>query len=281
MLSSLTDGDFRFIKKLVAEEIGVNLTDGKRSMVVSRLSRRLRDLNLADFSAYTAYIKQNPGELPILANLITTNVTTFFREEHHFSYLKATILPHLVEEARQGRRPPRVKIWSAGCSTGEEPYTLAMVMEEFVAANRGWDYRILASDINTQVLDLAKAGIYGVRQVKPIPYRLLTKYFYLGTEENKGFFKVKEALQRRLEFRVINLIKETAYPPGRDWDLILCRNVFIYFTRQTQEEILGRYWFRLRPQGHLFLGHSETIDTAPERGGRKWRLMGNTIYQRL
>ncbi len=275
----LTDEDFSFIQDLTYQHIGVNLTEAKRPLLVSRLSKRLKSLGLSSFKEYRVRLQEHPEELEVMANLLTTNVTYFFREDHHFNFLKEEVLPHIEERSDQQCHPPKIKGWSAGCSTGEEAYSTAIVLDDYFRNRRGWDYKILASDINTQVLEEARKGIYPEEKVKNVPRAMLQRYFKAGTGENTGMFQVKDFLRARVIFTRINLSREEEYPKVEDLDFIFCRNVFIYFDQESQEKILHSFAKRLRPGGHLFLGHSETIDRRFQ-GGNPWRLVSHTVYRK-
>lgn len=276
----LNDAEFKCIREITYTHTGVNLTEGKKPLIVSRMSKRLRQLGFKSFAEYCRYLKQNHDELETMTNLITTNVTKFFREMHHFEYLRNTVLPLIIKDAATGSRPHRIKAWSAGCSTGEEPYSIAIVLDDFLQQAKGWDFSLLASDVNSQVLKHAADGIYKRERVKGIPYELLTKYFAMGTGSNKGLFKIKEPLRNKIKFKNINLFREEEYPRLSDLDIIFCRNVFIYFDRESQNWILQRFANRLSEGGHLFLGHSETI-SIESPVSKSWKLVQHTVYQKL
>lgn len=276
----LTDEEFSTIQKMVYNSIGVNLTEAKRSLTISRLSKRLRELELDSFTQYIRFLERTPGELDVLFNLITTNVTNFFREKHHFAYLEQEYFPWCEAEKKARGGAKTIRAWSSACSTGEEPYTLAMVMQEYFSAAKGWTPRIMASDINTEALNKARAGVYKKQEVTGVPYDLLKKYFRLGSGANQGLFKVKDVLQKMISFQRVNLTSSKEYPFSEPLDIIFCRNVFIYFDRDTQNKILHRFHQCLKPQGLLFLGHSESINLRGEHLG-KWQLLSHTIYQRL
>lgn len=276
----LSDKEFMVIKDLVYNTIGVNLTTAKKALVISRLSTRLRELNLNSFTSYIKFIEENPRELEKLFNLITTNVTNFFRETHHFDFLVQEYFPVLETAVRNRLMPKKIRIWSAGCSTGEEPYTLGMVMDRYFSEKRGWSMKILASDINTEALDKAQKGIYSMKEIEGIPYDFLKQYFVLGTGPNQGVFKVKEVIQKMITFRRLNLLSCRGFPVSEPLNLIFCRNVFIYFNKETQNRVLDKFYDLLVPEGYLFLGHSESIDFRGEQADR-WRLIKHTIYQRI
>lgn len=270
-VNDLSKREFKKIKSLVYENIGVFLTESKIPMIKSRLSKRLRELEYQQVSNYLDYIEENSEELELLFNSITTNVTHFFREDYHFEFLKHRYLPKLGSKA--------IRIWSAGCSTGEEPYSIAIVMEEFTSG-RDMSYKILASDINTEVLKTAYQGIYSSKQIEKVPYKLLKKYFKTGTGENEGLFKVKDILKANLFLKKINLNDVKKYPIEKPLDIIFCRNVFIYFDNQTREKILGAFHRFLKPGGVLFLGHSEKISLDKLYIDR-WQQIEPTIYRRV
>jgi chemotaxis protein methyltransferase CheR len=270
----LSDQDFAEIRELVFDQIGVNLTEKKRPLIISRLSRRLVELKFSDFSEYLDFLKKNPEEYEVLFNLITTNVTKFFREQDHFDYLNNILLNSFLHKTRKV-----VRVWSAGCSTGEEPYSLAITLKEFYK-KQNWSIQMLASDINTQVLSKAKKGIYRESQITNISYNLLKKYFKLGTGKNEGLFKVKHTLKNVITFRKINLTDNKPFPIDKKLDFIFCRNVFIYFNKTTQIKVLDKFHDTLKNGGHLFLGHSETIDLRNPTE-KNWQLIKPTIYKKI
>jgi chemotaxis protein methyltransferase CheR len=212
-------------------------------------------------------------------NYLTTNVTKFFREEHHFEYLYHEYLPYW--ESKPGKKgEKKIRAWSAGCSTGEEPYTLAMVLHDYFRNKNKLSANILASDVNTAVLEKAFAGIYTRQDVEGIPYGYLKKYFKLGTGPNAGLFKVKKVLREPITFRRINLVSPEKYPAAGSLNIIFCRNVFIYFDRATRQNILEYFHRSLLPDGLLFLGHSESINTLGGQNGR-WRMLRHTVYKKI
>jgi len=271
----ISDEAFDQISQLVQQKIGLNLTKKKKAMVHSRLAKRIRKLGLDSFDEYYEFLNGNDSELIHLYNMLTTNVTKFFREKYHFDFLQEEVFPQIKAD----KSKKKVRIWSAGCSSGEEVYSLAISLKEFFNLDE-WDIKILATDINTEVLELAKRGIYHQRQIQPIPYKLLTKYFKLGQGQNEGLFKVKNELRNLIIFKKLNLNQNESYPIKSRLDFIFCRNVFIYFKKETRNSILNRFHRHLKRGGYLFLGHSEAINTAGELG-RKWRLIRQTTYQKI
>lgn len=266
----LTQKTFSKIQKLIYQEIGVNLNASKKTMVKSRLLKRLRTLNLNSFEKYLEFLNHNTDELVILYNFLTTNVTHFFREDHHFNFMKKQVLPELLNKNKKV-----VRVWSAGCSSGEEVYTLAIVLKEFFP--KDCTIKILGTDINTEVLKIAKTAIYSKKSVEKIPYKLLKKYFLLGKGKNKGFFKVKKSLTDLVTFGRLNL-NDHNYPIKNKMDIIFCRNVFIYFDKKTQKTILRRFYQQLLKNGYLFLGHSESINLNDCKD--PWESVFKTTYQK-
>jgi len=273
---TISDQEFQLIQRLVREQTGIALSEHKRSLVTSRLGKRLRALGLVSFGAYYDYVigTNNGAELEQFVNAITTNKTDFFRERVHFDFLADTVIPALKARApRTGDR--RIRIWSAGCSTGEEPYTLALTLCEQLGSLLTWDARILASDIDTNVLAHAMAGVYAQDRVAEISAPLLHRYFLKGSGENAGQVKVGRELQSLVTFRRINLLEEP-WPIRATFDCIFCRNVIIYFDKPTQARLMIRFADLLRDDGYLFLGHSETLHGVCDR----FVFLRNTIYQK-
>jgi len=274
---SLSEKEFKAFRELIYDVAGISLSPVKRALVCARLSKRLRELGIGSFAEYYAYlISQGPGsdEYQAMINCITTNKTDFFREPHHFDFLREHVFPNLKERVRHGC-PPRLRIWSAGCSTGEEPYTIAIALREHFGPLTGWDVRILASDIDTDVLGKAEAGLYALDRIEGIPEALKRRYFLRGSGEWNGYCRVRPELQQLITFRQVNLI-ETPWPMRAQFDLIFCRNVLIYFNRETQQKIVTGMAELLGEEGYLFLGHSENADWAPSH----LFPLGNTIYRR-
>lgn len=272
----LTDQEFSLFRALVENRTGISLGPFKREMLRARLGRRLRALRLDSFSAYYQLLHDdvNSAEWGCFVNAVTTNVTSFFREEHHFQYLSETWVPvRRTRLARTGNRTMR--IWSVGCSTGEEAYTLAVVIREALGASaRCWDLRILASDIDTDALQRARAGIYPMERTAKVPRHLLKRYFLRGVDVNKGLVRVQPEVQSLIAFRHINLMDDS-WPIHTRFDVIFCRNVLIYFDRSTQKQVLERLSAFLKEDGLLFLGHSESLHGL--HSGMKY--VANTIYQ--
>ncbi len=255
---TISASDYTRLRGLIYGEAGIALGSSRKVMLEGRIRQRLKALAMDSYRDYCAYLFSDRGlkeELVHLINVVTTNKTDFFREPKHFEFLTSRFLP---ERARSGgsRRP--LLAWSAGCSTGEEPYTLAMVLNEFGLANPGFSFRILATDISTVVLEEAKLGIYSTEAVEPVPQRLKVRYLMRGREPGSRRVRVVPELRRLVEFRRLNFI-DSEYGIFDKFDAIFCRNVMIYFDRLTQQRILEKLTRCLRPGGYLFMGHAETL----------------------
>jgi chemotaxis protein methyltransferase CheR len=253
----LEDREFEVLRRLIHVETGISLAPSKRVLLESRLARRLRALELDSFEAYCDHLATRlDEELVPLINCVTTNKTEFFREAHHFEFLRTHVLPAAEARAeRTGRR--RLRIWSAGCSTGEEPYSLALTLLEWLEDRPGWDVRILASDIDTNVLNAAARGQYPAERLEEVP-SLWRRRWFRELPDRPGWLEADEALRARIAFRRINL-NEEPWAIRTTFDVILCRNVIIYFNRATQTSLLGRFARLLEPDGHLIIGHSESL----------------------
>ncbi len=273
---TITDQEFRLFQDLIKAQTGIALTDHKRPLVCSRLGRRLRALGLPSFRRYYEYLTADTGqaEMENFVNAITTNKTDFYRERLHFEFLEREVLPALkAHAARTGDR--RIRIWSAGCSTGEEPYTIAMTIREAIESLLAWDVRVLASDIDTQVLAQAAEGIYPADRVAEIPQPILKRHFQRGTGTQAGLVRIGREVRNLVTFRQMNLL-EDSWPIRTVFDCIFCRNVIIYFDKPTQRRLLQRFADYLKDDGYLFLGHSESLFGVSDQ----FAFLRNTIYQR-
>lgn len=252
----LTDVQFQKFSALVFEKTGIYLKPEKKELLNARLGKRLRALGLDSFQGYHEYLMQDASgeELVQMINVVSTNFTSFFRENSHFDLLAARLLPQLVASNRRKRE---ITLWSAACSSGEEPYTMAMVVADFLERHPDWTFRIMATDISTKVLAQAERGVYASDRVTKVPPALLKRYFQKGVGSAAGYVKVKDALRRHITFSRFNLMHE--FPWRGELDVIFCRNVMIYFNRQTQQELVAKFHGALISGGHFFIGHSESI----------------------
>jgi chemotaxis protein methyltransferase CheR len=267
--------EFDWFRELIHREAGIHLQDAKVSLVASRLTRRLRHLGLDSFGAYIRYLgmsDRDGREQRELINCITTNKTDFFREPHHFEFLRDQLFRAVRDRAARGG-PRRLRIWSAGCSTGEEPYSLAMTIAEHFGARVGWDVSIVASDIDTAVLATAQHGIYPEGRLEPLPAPLRRRYFQRGTGRRAGFWRVRPELKRLVAFHQLNL-NQSPWPVRGPFDAIFCRNVIIYFDKPTQQRLFERLAREMDPDGRLFIGHSESLIGVSDR----FALVGRTIH---
>lgn len=274
----INDTEFELLRSLIKNLTGINLSNQKKMLVVSRLSKRLRTLGLASFTAYYKYVTEDingRGEIDHLINRMTTNKTDFYRESHHFDFLQRIALPEVYEEGgKHGNL--KVRVWSAGCSSGEEPYTIAITLQEFFKLKPGWDVKILATDLDTEMLDKCRAGIYEDHIVSPIPIEYLRAYFKKGVGENEGLFMVKDVLKDLAVFRRHNMVYDSL-PAKSPFDIIFCRNVIIYFDEETKMRVINQFYNALKEGGYLFLGHSE----SPVGSEDKFKLLGNSLYRKI
>ncbi len=250
--------DYSRLCRLVYDEAGIALGAGRKTMLEVRIKRRLKDLAIPSYGEYCDYLFSDHGlknELLYLIDVVTTNKTDFFREPRHFEFLTATALPELTSSNSIGRT---LSFWSAGCSTGEEPYTLAMVLSEYALAHPGFSFRILATDVSTAVLKKAALGIYTRQVVGPVPAALRVKYFLRGREPGSDRVRMVPELRRLVEFQRLNFM-DSDYGLKAKVDVIFCRNVIIYFDRPTQQRILEKLTRYLVPGGYMFVGHAETL----------------------
>ena len=267
-----TNDDFEQVRVLVYRHAGIHLSESKSNLVYGRLSRRLRSLQLQSFRDYLNYLQEHEDcELTEFLNCITTNLTSFFRENHHFEALRDRILPELMSVGRVERR---LRIWSAGCSTGEEPYSLAMVLREVLPDMAGWNARLLATDLDTRVLEIARAGEYDAERVLKVSPERLQRFFQCGTGANRGKVRVGSELRQLITFKQLNLMD--AWPMRGPFDVIFCRNVVIYFDLATQSRLFDRFASILSDDGYLFVGHSETLQKVTNR----FELAGQTLYRK-
>jgi len=260
MAAPLSNSDFTRLSRFIYDECGIRLVPAKKSMLEARLQKRLRQLGMHSFQEYCDYLfsqKGNELELVQMIDLVTTNKTDFFREPDHFDYLLGRVLPEW-----SGMRPQcgarKFNVWSAGCSSGEEPYTLAMVLAEYAEEHPGFNFQVLATDISTRVLEKARMAVYTEDRVLPVPPGMRKKHLMRSRERGTGLVRVVPELREKVRFRRLNFM-DAEYGIREKLDVIFCRNVIIYFDRQTQEKLLNRFYHHLVPGGHIFMGHSETL----------------------
>lgn len=268
----LRDAEFNRIRELVREHTGISLSEAKRQLVYGRLTRRLRTLRMQGFGDYIELLeKADPVELEQFTNAITTNLTSFFRESHHFDHLAAQVLPDI---ARRLQGSGRLRIWSCASSTGEEPYSIAMVLREKQAQLAGIDAKILATDLDSNVLATGAAGVYAAERLQTVSKARTARFFHEGSGSQLGKFKVDAILPELITFKQLNLMHE--WPMRGPFDVIFCRNVIIYFDKATQKVLFERMAELQRPGDILYLGHSESLYRVTD----KYELVGRTIYKR-
>ncbi len=250
-----TADDFQQIATLIKEASGIHLTEAKASLVYSRLAKRLRTTGISSFSDYCTFVTSNDGveERNNMLNALTTNVTRLFREPHHFDILKKTVLPPLLAQAKRGRR---VRLWSSACSSGEEPYSIALTILSLLPDASSYDIKILASDIDKNILDKAQCGVYRASNVEAVPKALKQKYFE-KTNRTGDEWRVNDTVKKLITFRQLSLI--TPWPVRGPFDIVFCRNVVIYFEDDTQRQLWQKFQNVMAPGGWLFIGHSERI----------------------
>lgn len=275
---TMSNREFKRFSEFIYAQCGIKMPPAKKTMLTARLLKRLRDLALSSYGEYYDYVSSPEGrskELARMIDVVTTNKTEFFREVEHFDFLAKSALPALVG-SRQARNLRKLNIWSAGCSSGEESYTLAMVLTEFFSTTRPLDqFSILATDISTQILATAKKAIYPKETVEPVPVMWRQKYLMRGKNSQKEFCRVVPELRHCITFRYLNLMNKDFGIRVR-MDIIFCRNVVIYFDRQTQRKLFEKFYDQLVPGGYLFIGHSESLHGINER----FLNVATTVYRK-
>jgi chemotaxis protein methyltransferase CheR len=269
---TFAEEDFQALRTLVKEHTGINLSDQKRELVYGRLARRLRALGLRTFREYRELLASDGGaELVNLSNAITTNLTAFLREPHHFEYVRQHVLAPLIANPPPDRR---VRIWSAGCSTGEEAYSIAMTILETIPDVARWDVRILATDLDSDVLARAARGQYAAERLRPLEDARRLRFFRPVLDAREPCYEVMPELARLIRFKQLNLMHP--FPMRGPFDAIFCRNTVIYFDKNTQRELFARMSRLQRPGDLLLLGHSETLFKV----SNVYTLVGRTVYRR-
>jgi len=269
----LGDAEFKFLRDFVYQHCGIALGEQKHQLVQGRLQRRLRALGLREFASYCQLLRTDPdSELGELASAISTNVTSFFREMHHYDLLVSELLPRWLEEKKHNGR---LRIWSAGCSTGEEPYALAMVLAEALErTGSSVDARILATDLSPQALEQARAGLYALERMDGVSDERRRKWFLRGEGRYEGYACVHPRLRELVTIQPLNLLHD--WPMRGPFDAIFCRNVVIYFDKPTKQRLFERYAGLLEQGGYLFLGHSESMYGLSD----SFELVGRTVYRK-
>lgn len=267
----MTDANFIALQQKAYECTGIRLTDHKKEMVYGRIARRCRNLGLRDFDQYCDLIDQDDhDEHDAFINIITTNLTSFYRESHHFEFLRNTIVPWMMEKHRIDRR---IRIWSAGCSSGEEPYTIAAVLAG-IPSLKGWDIKILATDLDSDTLDKGKKGLYAGDKLENLSKEQYESLFERGSD--RSLLSIKPELRYYIEFKRLNLMEYPWTMKGK-FDLIFCRNVVIYFDKETQKTLFDRYADQMAADSYLIIGHSESLNGVSDR----FSLCGKTLYRRV
>jgi len=273
----LTDREFKLFQSLIHKEAGIYLSEVKKALLVGRLSRRIRELGLDSFEAYYRHVVEgpNPTERVELINNICTHETQFFREPRQFEFLEQTLAPQWRAEAEAGTRPKQIRAWSAACSSGEEPTSMAMSLLYHFPANAGWSVEILATDISTRVLDKARAATWPIERAGQIPPAYLKRFMLRGTGEQQTKMKAGPEIRSVVRFQQLNL-QADSYAVGDGFDLIFCRNVLIYFNAASKEHVVSRLVGRLAENGLLFLGHAESLTGMRDQP----RAVIPTVYSR-
>ena len=274
-LMTMSDREFQLLRDLVYSRLGINLTEKKRSMLIGRLQKLLYTSGFKSFQDYYDYLvrESNEDAMVELINRVTTNYSFFYRGKSHFEFFSQKAFPELLETLRQ-RNSRDIRIWTAGCSTGEEPYMLIMMMLERLGIEyRFWDGGILATDISEKALRFAREGIYPDARVKEVPQHLQKRYFKTLPD---GQLALKDVIKREVVFRKFNL-KNDVFPFEKPFQMIFCRNVMIYFDRQTRDALLQRFYEITEPGGYLFIGHSETLG----RHQQKYKYIMPAVYRKM
>jgi len=268
MASDLSEKEFRHISQIVYGICGINLKDGKEALVRARLMKRLRALNMGSFGEYIKFINTDEGreEISLLIDVMTTNKTSFFREADHFFYLRDKILPEMNTQ--------KLRFWTAACSSGEEPFSLSMLLHASIPNIRSKDILVLATDISMRMLKRARMAIYEEERIRDLPPEFLKKYLVQVRRERPRTYRVADEVMATVRFAWLNLMD--AWPMKGPLNVIFCRNVMIYFDRPTQQELIGRFWDLLEPGGYLFVGHSEGLSAIKHR----FRYIQPAIYRK-
>ena len=271
----LSEHDFRKVRDCVHELVGINLNEGKKELVVARLSKRIRQLGMKSVGDYLDYVReeQTQQELITMLDALSTNLTSFWRESQHFEYIAKVTMPRLIERAKQTDKL-QIRAWSAGSSSGEEPYSLAMVILAALDRPIRWDIKLLATDLSTRMLAIAREGVYSPERVKPLPQDLRSRYLIAEDSAVGKRFRVAAEIKSIVTFARLNLME--SWPMRGPMDFIFCRNVMIYFDKPTQAKLVRRFYDLLKPGGTLLIGHSESL-TGIEHS---FRYVRPTVYEK-
>lgn len=275
--STLSDKEFQRFSAFIYDHTGIKMPPAKKTMLEARLQKRLKANSMGSFEEYGDYVFSQEGRLTEMIHLIdvvTTNKTDFFREPAHFEYLVKTAIPSIMATRDDLRREP-LRIWSAGCSTGEEPYTLAMVLSDFAVGRPDFRFSITASDISTRVLQIAHSGIYPEDRTDTISLNFKKKYLTRSREKSRALVRISPELRSKIAFRRINFMDDDL-GIAEKMDIIFCRNVVIYFDKPTQQTLMKKFYKQLRPGGYLFIGHSETLNGLDV----DFKAVASTIYRK-
>jgi chemotaxis protein methyltransferase CheR len=261
-INDLTMREFNIVSTMVKDLCGINLHDGKKELVKARLVKRMHELRMDRFSQYIDHITSESGQAEILPMLdaLSTNLTFFFREMPHFDLLASQVVPEMMARHATDRR---LRIWSAGCSSGDEPYSIAIVLKQVIAARPAWDARVLATDLSRRMLAVANRGIYVAERLRQTPPRVTAEYFTCQRGKEGKLYQVNESVRQMVSFSYLNLMEP--WPMHGPFDAIFCRNVMIYFDKATQGRLAERFWDLLTPGGILFIGHSESLTGVQHR----------------
>jgi len=269
---TLKEKDFIRFSKFIYEKCGICLHEGKKELVRARLNKRLRETGISDFEEYYDYmINDKTGEeMIVMIDAISTNMTSFYREKQHFDFL----YEHVFPDYKKGKFGKRLRFWSSACSSGEEPYTIAICFFDFFGLDSDFDVKILATDISTKVLETAQSGIYPAERTSGIPMEILKNYFQKGKQKNQGLHRVKRDVKRIIKFKRLNLMETFPFKPI--FNFIFCRNVMIYFDKITQENLINKFYDCIVPEGYLMIGHSESMTGI----NHKFKYIKPSIYQK-
>jgi chemotaxis protein methyltransferase CheR len=266
--------DFERFRRIVYDAAGIALGDGKRELLRARLCKVMRRRGIRTFGEYLKIVEADTtgDEITDLLDAVSTNVTSFFREGDHFRFVEEVVLPE-IRASREAHPEKKIRVWSAGCSTGEEPYTIAITLLEAVDGGKGWDIRILATDLSSRVVETARNGVYPKEKLNGVPPALLSRYFQPENGGSGNLYRVNPALRSRITFARLNLLEE--YPFRGPFDFIFCRNVMIYFDKPTQKALVDRFARYLSEGGYLFLGHAESLNGVSQ----SFRFVRPSVYR--